>query len=101
MKLSDVRTWPVARGKAELIKHLRGDELTLRQILLAQCYSCCLGFVDGKHDCEIADCPAYQVMPYRVKKMDRKKRTVSDEQKKAASERMRHASFRRGARIED
>jgi hypothetical protein len=71
MKLADIRTWKVAQGKEELLKHLRGEMLTYREIALAQCYSCTLGYFDGKVDCLMPECPSYQAMPFRTHKVRR------------------------------
>ena len=54
-----------AVGKKELIKHLQGGRLTMRQRLLAKCFECMGGYADGTQDCRITDCPLYPVMPYR------------------------------------
>lgn len=60
-----------AKGKKELIKHLRGNILTRKEAELAKCYDCCGFYVDGKNDCKIPDCPMYFYMPYRDKKEDK------------------------------
>lgn len=39
-----------AKGKKELIKHLEGGRLTLRQAVNAYCYGCGAYFADGKVD---------------------------------------------------
>ena len=57
-----------ARGRNELIKHLKGERLTQRQMILSNCYDCMGGYVDGKQDCEIPSCTHYPLMPYREKK---------------------------------
>ena len=57
----------MARGRKELLKHLDGERLTIRQMVLARCFDCMGYFVDGKADCEIPDCPLYPLMPYRKK----------------------------------
>ena len=54
-----------AQGKNQLKKHLDGKTLTRGQALLAKCYECMSGYVDGRVDCEIPDCPLYQYMPYK------------------------------------
>jgi hypothetical protein len=56
-----------AKGKKELESHLRGEKLTPLQALLANCYWCMCGYVDGKRDCENQTCPMYCRMPYRGK----------------------------------
>lgn len=42
-----------ARGKKELIKHLEGGRLTLKQAVNAHCYSCLGYYADGNR---IAGC---------------------------------------------
>jgi hypothetical protein len=54
-----------ARGGKEFQKHLLGGRLTQRQMILAKCYDCMNGYLDGKIECEIKDCPLYPLMPYR------------------------------------
>lgn len=53
-----------AKGGKELKKHLMGDKLSPRQMILAKCYECCGNYADGKEDCTIDDCPLYPLMPY-------------------------------------
>lgn len=78
MKLSDVQTWKNFQGKKELLKHLRGEPLTLKEALLANCYSCSAGYADGRVDCKNPSCPCYGHMPYRK---DKVKRTLSEKQR--------------------
>lgn len=54
-----------ARGSKELKKYLEGGKLTFKQAILAACYFCMNGYVDGKVDCEIEGCPLYPIMPYK------------------------------------
>jgi len=56
-----------AKGNTELTKHLKGIRLTQRQMILAKCYDCMNGYLDGKVDCKIKECPLYPLMPYRGK----------------------------------
>jgi len=65
-----------ARGKSELIKHLEGKRLTLKQAINAHCYDCMGYFADGKVDCEMPACPLHPVMSYNVNKGKRPKMTV-------------------------
>lgn len=65
MKLSDVQTWKNFQGKQELLKHLRGESLTHREAIIANCYSCTAGYADGRADCKNPSCPCYGHMPYR------------------------------------
>ena len=82
MKFDDVQTWGDFRGKKELLKHLAGERLTLKQAVLAECYSCNAGYFDGRVDCEASDCPLYGHMPYRKNKI---KRPRSEKQQAAAA----------------
>jgi hypothetical protein len=77
MRHDDPRTWKVARGKGELIKHLDGKQLTASQGIKAKCYECTVAFDAGK-DCMIPDCPLYQFLP-TGKWGERKKKKVSPE----------------------
>jgi len=55
-----------AKGKKELIKHLYGERLTVRQMCIAKCYDCMGYYSDGRgQDCGIQNCPLYPLMPYR------------------------------------
>lgn len=54
-----------ARGRKELSKHLKGKRLTPKQAVLANCFDCMGGYMDGKYSCGIPDCPLYPFMPYR------------------------------------
>jgi len=70
-----------ARGMNELVRHMHGDRLTMRQRIIAKCYDCMGYYADGRGvDCEIPHCPLYPVMPYG-KKDDKPKRILSDEHK--------------------
>ena len=71
-----------ARGKGELLKHLHGEKLTIRQATQAHCYDCMGYFADGKNDCEMPRCSLYPYMPYnrnRVKRLTG--RTLTEEHK--------------------
>jgi hypothetical protein len=56
-----------AKGRLELIKHLKGIRLTQRRMILAKCYDCMGGYIDGKLDCGVEECPLYPLMPYKGK----------------------------------
>ena len=56
-----------AQGAKEMKKHEVGLRLTHRQAILAKCYECTNGYLDGKDDCSIPNCPLYPMMPYRAK----------------------------------
>ena len=54
-----------AIGRQALKKHNEGKKLTYKQAVLAKCYECMCGFVDGRLDCRIPDCPLHPYMPYK------------------------------------
>lgn len=64
----------VARGKNELLKHLSGQRLTLKQAVNAHCYDCVGFYADGKHDCKTRHCSLYPYMPYNLDRVKRTKR---------------------------
>ena len=57
-----------AAGYKELKKYMSGKKLTRKEAILAKCYDCCGGYVDGRFDCECSDCPLYDYMPYKGKR---------------------------------
>ena len=60
-----------ARGKNELLKHLSGQRLTLKQAVLAHCYDCAGYYADGKVDCNMPHCPLHPFMAYNQNKVKR------------------------------
>lgn len=83
-----------AKGRSELTKHLYGERLTSRQMIMAKCYDCMGYFSDGRGaDCEIKECSLYPVMPYRQKGEKHTTKTMSEENKQKNRDRMlaRHA----------
>ena len=74
-----------AKGKTELLKHLMGDRLTIRQMAIARCYDCMGYFGDGRGtDCEMPTCSLYPIMPYRKqgeKYASKTHRVMSEEHK--------------------
>jgi len=80
--ISDIKKHgKTARGKKELIKHLEGGRLTLKQAILAHCYDCMGYFVDGRQDCEMTKCPCYPFMIFNSDKSKRTSRTMSEDHK--------------------
>jgi hypothetical protein len=62
-KISDIlKHGKTTRGKKELIKHLEGGRLTLKQAVNAHCYDCMGYFADGRQDCKMLKCPCYPFM---------------------------------------
>ena len=55
----------LAKGRRELIKHLKGERLTYKQAVLAQCYDCQGYYVDGKRSCRSSHCPLFQFVTYK------------------------------------
>lgn len=60
-----------ARGQAELIKHLEGQRLTLKQAVNAHCYDCMGFYADGKQDCKMPKCSLHPFMAYNQKRIKR------------------------------
>jgi hypothetical protein len=89
--LQDVEKNGIAgRGKKELIKHLSGERLTSRQMIIAKCYDCMGFYSDGRGaDCEMPDCSLYPVMPYRKQGEKYATKTMSEENKQKARDRMK------------
>jgi len=56
-----------AKGRIELIRHLKGNKITRDQAIRAKCYDCMGYFADGVQDCEVAECSLYPFMPYKGK----------------------------------
>lgn len=48
-----------------MLKHLSHERLTQREMILAKCFDCMGGYIDGRIDCQMNNCPLYPVMPYR------------------------------------
>ena len=52
-------------GRAELLKHLNGESLSYKEMVISKCYDCMGYYSDGAWmDCEIPSCPLYGAMPY-------------------------------------
>jgi len=81
------RQGKAARGQKELIKHLSGERLTLKQAVNAHCYDCTGFFADGKVDCGLKHCPLHHFMAYNQNREKRTSRTSSN----AHMEKMRAA----------
>lgn len=68
-----------ARGQKELIRHLQGEQLSLKQAVYAHCYDCTGFFADGKVDCGMKHCPLHPVMAYNPNRLKQSKRTMSED----------------------
>jgi hypothetical protein len=53
-----------AQGQRQLRSHLEGKRLSCKQAILAKCYECTCGYVDGRIDCQVPKCPLYAFMPF-------------------------------------
>ena len=74
-----------ARGQKEILKHLSGQRLTLKQAVLAHCYDCLGFYADGKVDCNMPHCPLHPFMAYNA---ERVKRTINKSLTKAHKQKM-------------
>jgi hypothetical protein len=64
-----------AQGQRELLNHLSGQRLTLKQAVLAYCYGCDGYYADGKVDCNMPHCSLHPFMAYnqnRIKRSNKK-----------------------------
>lgn len=88
LRITNVKSLPLRKGKNELLAHLEGGrEITKSDALTAKCYDC-MGGYDEAEDCRVTACPLHPWMPYREGGV-RKSRSMSDEQRQAAAERLR------------
>lgn len=56
--IKDVQAWPRRAGKAELLRHLRGERLTRAEAISAKCYECIQG--EDPRPCTVTGCPLTQ-----------------------------------------
>lgn len=75
----------VIKGQKEYERFKKGEPLTYKQAILAQCFIC-NGAGEGGEDCKGVSCPLYQFMPYRA---GRKKRQVSEEKRQRLAEQLK------------
>lgn len=78
------------KGKLQYDKFQKGDHLSFKGAILAQCYEC-NGSEEGGVDCLGVSCPLYEYMPYRK---DRQKKQLTPEQNNEVT-----ARFRRGKTV--
>ena len=60
LKIRNYQSWPKRSGKADILKHLRGERITQRQAIRAKCFDCSGG--DGGR-CTIRSCPLFPFSP--------------------------------------
>lgn len=99
-RIKQVEASPLAKGKNEYLKYLKGGVVSRREAMLAQCYICCGYFSDGKYDCKILMCPMYHYMPYKEGGA-RKTKTMSEEQKKQRGETFKKVRDKKKKEMED
>ena len=89
-----------ARGKREYLAFLRGQHLTMKQRVLANCYQCTGMYTDGREDCEMETCAFHVHMPYRkngvVKAENPVRRDESKTEGSTAAKRRKHQICCRG-----
>ncbi|GAB6163887.1 hypothetical protein JCM12298_30470 [Desulfothermus naphthae] len=54
-----------AQGQKEYIKFLKGEKITRKEAMLANCYECTCWYADGVNSCQMKNCPLYPYHPYR------------------------------------
>ncbi|MEK7679685.1 MAG: hypothetical protein AAB356_05795 [Deltaproteobacteria bacterium] len=81
------------RGQREYERFNRGEPLTHKQAILAQCFIC-NGLDEGGADCKGKSCPLYQFMPYRA---GRVKRQISEAEKERLTKQLKLARKARSA----
>lgn len=52
--IKNVQAWPRRAGRAELLKHLRGERLTRAEAIKARCYECIQG--EDPRPCTVVTC---------------------------------------------
>jgi hypothetical protein len=81
-RINNIRKYgKTARGQKELLKHLSGQRITLKQAIYARCYDCMGYYADGKVDCNMPHCSLHPFMAYnqnRVKQQTTKKTIPGD-----------------------
>lgn len=60
--IRNVTSWPSRKGKAHLLKHLRGGTLTRSEAITAKCYDCVAG--EDTQPCTVTTCPLIQFCPW-------------------------------------
>ena len=71
--LDAVTAAPSSTGRTQMLRHLKGEELTKAQAISAWCFECMGRFVDGKKDCQSCTCPLHPFMAYNPNKRKREK----------------------------
>lgn len=75
------------KGQRDYERFKKGERLTHRQVILAQCYVC-NGMDEGGEDCKGVSCPLYQFMPYRAGK---ERRVLNERHREKSIEALKRA----------
>jgi hypothetical protein len=86
--------YPKAQGKEEFLRFQKGERLTMKEAILANCFQCAGFYSDGRKDCDVNTCPLHAFMPYNK---DRVRRIMSEEQRNQIRDRFKQAVSSRGA----
>jgi len=78
------------KGFNQYEKFKKGQSLTPKQAILAQCYEC-NGGPEGGEDCLGVSCPLYQYMPYRKGRQKKAGRELTQEQRTEIGARLKRA----------
>lgn len=54
-----------ARGRSELIQHLKGNRITRDEAIWAKCYDCMGYYDDGIYSCQNPTCSLFPYNPYK------------------------------------
>lgn len=94
-RIKEVESAPKAQGKMEYLRWLKGEQISRKEAMDANCYVCMGYFVDGRGECSVRLCPMRDYMMYNPERI---KRHMSEEQKKASALHLEKVRFSRGAR---
>jgi hypothetical protein len=65
MNKKDVMDSPETVGRRLYLKNMNNEKITIKQRVIAKCFECSNGYIDGRVSCEIKDCPLFPYMPYK------------------------------------
>ena len=87
-QISDVEKWPKQIGKADYLRHLRGERLTRDEAIKARCYDCVCG--EDTEPCLVWLCP---LQPYCQWNKQRSSHHYSDSTEIPRRDRTAHHSI--------
>lgn len=80
--------------RTTIMEDTKNEILTPTKAIRAKCLDCCCGQKDEVKMCPAKECPLW---PYRMGKNPNRSRTLTEEQRKAASERLAKARAARSS----